>query len=284
MSADSYLLQGLIKFKILPRHPLAEALNLFLNYNFDNYIFIKDDMKSWFEYIVLFNCNHKKCYKCNVVKYIEELRTCSACEKLLCWKCDSYDDSFCYDCLARCKCCGTVGNLLLQCHTCKEYVCNSFSNCPGIYETIIYRRHVEYFFCNKKCITVDFLRKLVVEELDRKFRRRALIKNLKMYNLKLRGDSKLCYNYINGLLEKPMTTEEVSQKMCEMKYLYDHCNMKIWLEEVYKSNYQLPVNNFEIAKQKALDYFGNYPIVWPWKTKVEEEHRQKIKKFLKNLT
>lgn len=87
--------------------------------------------------------------------------------------------------------------------------------------------------------------------------------------LKLRSDSKLCLKYIeynNGDLN------EIVNRMCEMKYLFDYCNMKKELNkvenehiEIINSGYFPDLSVFEEAEYDILSNIeGCYPIKWPW--------------------
>jgi hypothetical protein len=275
---DLYTLQGLIKFKRLLKSPSAEIISSFFNsYDFEDF-----EGEILFNHIKTYNCNYDRCNICKEINHFECLKSCNKCLKVICYNCE-YFGEFCSNCSPKCKYCSNV-NDIIKCYGCEDYFCNEYSYCSSSMVIIFHTGDKKYYFCNKKCIPIEFLRNRVILELNRKFKRRALLKNLKMYNLKLRSDSKLCQKYINGTLEEPMTTEKVCQKMCEMKYLFDYCSMRFYLDQVYNDNYRNPENNFEIAKQEALKNNGNvYPIVWPWKTKVEETHRENMKKVLQEL-
>jgi ribosomal protein S8 len=115
-----------------------------------------------------------------------------------------------------------------------------------------------------------------------------------MYNLKRRSDSSLCNKYIDGTLEKEWTLEKISQKMCEMKYLYDYCNLvnimhsisydKIREWKEYNPNNTIMGPRFEIAKQIALEKSGSFPIVWPWNYKIKDDRKILLSKLFDELS
>lgn len=100
--------------------------------------------------------------------------------------------------------------------------------------------------------------------------RTELEAELNKKGIKFRPDSALCAKYING--DKDLTLDYVVQRMCEMKYLYEYCNMKLIREQVYmdyvNSGY---VKNYEgtittQAEKIALQTYSNgtYPDIFPW--------------------
>ena len=101
-------------------------------------------------------------------------------------------------------------------------------------------------------------------------RKTKLVKVLKEYGLELRNDSKLCNGYIDGTI-KDLSLNEIVQRMCQMKYLYDYCNMDDCCAEAYdyqqeelRAGYFPDCTVFEHAELIALKKYGNYPAVWPW--------------------
>lgn len=88
--------------------------------------------------------------------------------------------------------------------------------------------------------------------------------------VEFRPDSALCAKYINGKTD--LSIDNIVQRMCEMKYLYEYCNMKSIREQVYmdyvNSGY---VKNYEgtittQAEKIALETYSNstYPDIFPW--------------------
>lgn len=107
------------------------------------------------------------------------------------------------------------------------------------------------------------------EEMNNK-RKTKLVKALKDYGLTLRNDSKLCNGYIDGTI-KDWSINQIVQRMCQMKYLYDYCNMDECCQDAYeeqqeelRAGYFPDCTVFEQAELIALKRYGNYPAVWPW--------------------
>jgi hypothetical protein len=128
-------------------------------------------------------------------------------------------------------------------------------------------------------------------------RRDELIKALNDKGVDFRNDSKLCANYINDVNFK-MSLEQVVQRMCEVKYLFDYCNMAkhygnvkdewrttdsddmdVYMpsggyNEVASDFYACDLEKrdktvfddmFDEAEERALAKFGGkYPKVFPW--------------------
>lgn len=109
-----------------------------------------------------------------------------------------------------------------------------------------------------------------IEDCDE--RKELLMKALDARGLELRADSILCQKYINGQIE--LDLDWIVQRMCEMKYLYEYCNMNDIKKQVYKqyvleqpngiyTNYKIS----ERAEKIALEKYGFYPDVFPWEKK-----------------
>lgn len=104
-------------------------------------------------------------------------------------------------------------------------------------------------------------------------RKRKLKKALEGYDLELRLDSKLCRKYINGTI-KDKTVDEIAERMCQMKYLYDYCHMDSCYEKavkdqkkIWKAGYIPDVPLIMEAEDIALRKYGKkgkYPKRWPW--------------------
>lgn len=99
-------------------------------------------------------------------------------------------------------------------------------------------------------------------------RKQELIDALDEYGLELRSDSKLCEKYIK-LLDSDL--DYVVRRMCEMKYLYEYCNMKKELKEVEREHIQTlnagyvpDMSVFQEAEDNILRRIGDYPEEWPW--------------------
>jgi len=100
-------------------------------------------------------------------------------------------------------------------------------------------------------------------------RREALTNALSDVKLTLREDSQLCSGFIDGSI-KTHTLKEVVHRMCQMKYLFDYCNMDDCLQQAYKSQkeerkagYYPDRSVFEEAEDRAL-HQRKYPELWPW--------------------
>ena len=109
-----------------------------------------------------------------------------------------------------------------------------------------------------------------IEDCDE--RKELLMKALDARGLDLRSDSALCQKYITGQIE--LDLDWIVQRMCEMKYLYEYCNMSDIKKQVYKqylleqpngiyTNYKIS----EKAEEIALEKYGFYPDVFPWEKK-----------------
>jgi hypothetical protein len=103
-------------------------------------------------------------------------------------------------------------------------------------------------------------------------RKAELISALAECGLELRDDSKLCKKYIDGTISREYTLESVVKRMCEMKYLYDYCDMDGAYEIAHKEYYEVlnagyfpDVDILTEAEHIALrKNGGRYPARWPW--------------------
>ena len=102
-------------------------------------------------------------------------------------------------------------------------------------------------------------------------KRKNKLKNaLEQYGLQLRDDSKLCQGYIDGSI-KDWTIDGIVKRMCQMKYLYDYCDMDDCYVEAYEKQqeeyddgYFHDCSILDQAESIALEKHGDYPKVWPW--------------------
>ncbi len=107
---------------------------------------------------------------------------------------------------------------------------------------------------------------------NRKNRIWKLKLKLKKRGLRLRKDSALCSLYINGKTD--LDLNYIVQRMCEMKYLYEYCDMENIKTQVYYDYvFNEYVKNYEgtistQAEKIALDKHSNgvYPNIFPWET------------------
>jgi hypothetical protein len=102
-------------------------------------------------------------------------------------------------------------------------------------------------------------------------RKNLLIKELQNVGLEYRSDSILCDKYING--NNDYTIEYIVNRMCEMKYLFEYCNMTECKDIAYKeyceelnAGYFPDCSVFDSAERIALQKYsgGKYPDVFPW--------------------
>jgi len=110
-------------------------------------------------------------------------------------------------------------------------------------------------------------------ELKQKRRKKELKNALEISGLELRADSKLCLGYIDGSI-KDWSIEEIVNRMCQMKYLYDYCHMDKCYKKAEKNQakefnagYIPDVPLFDEAEYIALKKYGKnggYPKKWPW--------------------
>lgn len=112
--------------------------------------------------------------------------------------------------------------------------------------------------------------------------RKELVDALDKMGVTLRNDSSLCLGYITGTL-KGWTLNQIVERMCQMKYLYEYCDMDKWYEEALESarecrrqGYEPLCSVMEEAEDLALlnqegpvtkkgkKIKQGYPSVWPW--------------------
>jgi hypothetical protein len=102
-------------------------------------------------------------------------------------------------------------------------------------------------------------------------RKQILINKLKSRGLSFRKDSVLCEKFING--DKSLNINDVVNRMCQMKYLFEYCHMNNCKDEVYKeqqeefeAGYFPDCSVFDQAEYIALSKYSNneYPDKFPW--------------------
>lgn len=104
-----------------------------------------------------------------------------------------------------------------------------------------------------------------------KIERKILLEYLlNKQEIELRDDSKLCSGYINGSI-KHWKIDNIVQRMCQMKYLFDYCNMDKYIriaknnqQKEYNAGYFPDTSIMDDAEELILKNIGNYPKVWPW--------------------
>ena len=112
------------------------------------------------------------------------------------------------------------------------------------------------------------------EKIHKKFckskLRTKLRTELNKRGVEFRSDSALCAKFIN--VKTDLSLDHIVQRMCEMKYLYEYCNMKSIREQVYMDyvNSGYVKNNEDTittqAEKIALETHSNgiYPVAFPW--------------------
>lgn len=150
--------------------------------------------------------------------------------------------------------------------------------------TLYYLRDVQHVFCKKYNTTTDNIEQkiheLTMDKLQHKHdlilkkrekiakRREILVKHLNKSGLELRADSKLCAGYIDGSIK--WNKNEVVNRMCQMKYLYEYINFDECFQEARVIRHNMIENDeellptFDIAERIALQKYGPYPAKWPW--------------------
>lgn len=127
-------------------------------------------------------------------------------------------------------------------------------------------------------IGADKENKLTIQRQERERKQRVLQAQrkdelascLKKVGLVLRADSVLCQNYINGINEDSLET--IVKRMCEMKYLFEYCNMNLCKNQAYQEfldnndGEYYPGIVFDRAEEIALNKYsnGSYPEIFPW--------------------
>jgi hypothetical protein len=117
---------------------------------------------------------------------------------------------------------------------------------------------------------------------EMKNRIRKLELKLKKRGLELRKDSALCSLYINKKTD--LNIDYIVQRMCEMNYLYEYCDMKNIKTQVYNyyaSNEYIKDYEGTISTQAekiALEKYsqGIYPKVFPWKLNNDELNNDEL--------
>ena len=108
-------------------------------------------------------------------------------------------------------------------------------------------------------------------EQKKQQRKADLTQQLLNVGLDLRDDSILCKNYIQG--DDEHTIDFIVNRMCQMKYLYEYCDMDKYRTIVYDEyNEQRRDGCYpkysvsEKAEQMALNNCSNgkYPSIYPW--------------------
>lgn len=105
-------------------------------------------------------------------------------------------------------------------------------------------------------------------EINRNQRKSELVDAMNQYHLVIRSDSKLCEGYIDGTI-KNWTLPQIVERMCQMKYLYEHTNFSDEYDSVrkdmyYYGDYPSSEEIFDTAEHNILSKCGGYPKIYPW--------------------
>lgn len=114
---------------------------------------------------------------------------------------------------------------------------------------------------------IDIIAEENEKETKRNNRLTDLKKSLNKRGVEFRTDSHLCNQYING--SDRYTIEHITNVICQMKYLYEYCDYKKFIEKAkIKGSYDR-----EVIKKQALDTKskGVYPSVFPWEKNKDED-------------
>ena len=123
----------------------------------------------------------------------------------------------------------------------------------------------------------------IMLENERRERQQQMNNALQEAGLELRSDSKLCQKYIDG---EPVNLADVVKRMCQMRYLYDYCNMNECRNIAYNKYKKSQYNEYnrydddgnndyderpqytvsDMAEKIALQKYSNgkYPDKFPW--------------------
>jgi len=100
-------------------------------------------------------------------------------------------------------------------------------------------------------------------------RKKLLETKMAEKRLEIRSDSKLCAGFINGTIKEDV--DDVVERMCQVKYLFDYCHMDDCFEiakkeqrDEIKAGYYPDEPLFDHAERIALKKCGGYPEVYPW--------------------
>jgi hypothetical protein len=108
-----------------------------------------------------------------------------------------------------------------------------------------------------------------IEHMEQKYnRRKQLLAELNGRGLQLRDDSKLCKQFIESKYCN-QSLGDVVTRMCQMRYLYDYCNMERCFDFVSYDPFRDSgdkLSHFNRVEKYALDIYsgGIYPPRFPW--------------------
>lgn len=180
--------------------------------------------------------------------------TCDGCYEHFCWGCkeEFIEDELCR--VADCFYCrdGSCFNNRTINHYCDDCV-------PEEVADEIKRREDEL-------VEIELMWKGI--QSTKSARKKQLIEKLHIAGLELRSDSKLCKRYIE---QEIGDVDDIIERMCQMKFLYEYNNMKSILDKVENEYYEICnagyFPDFEVfpeAERLVLEKIKEYPKVYPW--------------------
>ena len=202
----------------------------------------------------------------------ESIFTCNECKKII-----------------------TREDIKFQCYDCEEYFCDncqdeieemntcSINNCYYCSRGRCFNNRVLHRYCID-CVPQEVLDDIEERENEEKeafenykkieFEMPTRYNNLKnaleLAGLELRQDSKLCEKYINN---GDGEIEFIVQRMCQMKFLFEYCDMRNVLKkveqehvEILEEGYFPDCSVFVEAEDRVLET-NNYPDIFPWQLK-----------------
>ena len=137
--------------------------------------------------------------------------------------------------------------------------------------------------CNKYNTNVDNIINVINEIKDNKnkikndkkkikteSKKNKLINKLHEAGIEFRDESILCHTYIYE--NSKYTLDEIVERMCQMKYLYEYCNYNKYKNDAYKQYLEdkkyghVDYRVSDLAEMNALNAHSNgiYPNIFPW--------------------
>ncbi len=258
-------------------------------------------------HIHAYHDEYERCESCNkiyLLDNIDEIKQCNFCKKYYCDDCEADLSRYCEICLEySCdKCAVFIEHFEYDRWSSKiEFYCgeeccpdeileeieeekqneNGFYKCSECKEYFKYETLYDYediLYCDD-CIPEEIL--LEFNEMEE--REKELKETLGKYKLKLREDSKLCENYIE---DGEGDINEIVQRMCEMKYLFEYCNMRKRIKDIKLQNKDSIFTPFQEAEYNILKEKGGYPKEWPWmisKLNKDSKNTMKLPKYIKPI-
>lgn len=198
----------------------------------------------------------------------EDITECSICKETHEWifRCDGCDLDYCNDCSKENE---------------DEQECN-VNDCWYCSHGTCFNNLTLYRYCDECCpqdvLDENMLREQKYQEAEEYYnkvqrekpiRKKELLKALHEAGLELRSDSKLCKKYLDHAIGD---IDEIVERMCQMKFLYDYNDMKNVLDTVAKdfnetleAGYIPDYDVFGYSEYIVLEKIGGeYPDVYPW--------------------